>query len=423
MVAAEGVPPNLVAGLAILMAIPVVAMALWADYYGRHLDEVHRSPRLNRLLEVRRIRVSSTLFMIAELVIYLVGYPVRAANRLAFLAALLVAIVAIAQIQFGLERRMRDLAGSSLEYLYSSLLSLASLAVSVGIYLLAVFGAQAWALWVARAFDLGTNATGFCAALGALVGVGLGVTLVFALSPLLVRLAFRGAPVSDPEKVQRANACLVRAGISHARVWILPLDRLGYHNALVTGLLSARGFLRPAMFLSQSLFDALDPKEFDAVLLHEASHLRLGHLMRRGARALVIAALIFVTGIAFFVVTQSEVARIVFPICAIILPILGIRRQVREHELEADEYAVAELGASLEGLAGALRKIDGLNDQLSGEKNPQSYLCPTAGHPATEARIAILRSRLERRMAAAASSAPAAAPVAPSDEDSTKKAA
>lgn len=418
MEAAEGIPPNLVVGLGILMAIPVVAMALWADYYGRHLDEARRTPRFDRLLEVRRIRVSSTLFMISEIVVYVVGYPVRAANRLGFLAAFLAAIVAIAQIQFGLERRTRKLEGGDLEHLFSSLLSLASLGLSVGIYLLAVFGAQTWALWGARAYGLSVNATGFCAAVGALVGVGLGVMLVFALSPILVRFAFRGAPVGDPEKEKRARACLLRAGIPHARVWILPLDRLGYHNALVTGLLSAKGFLRPAVFLSRSLFEALDAQELDAVLFHEASHLRLGHLMRRGLRALGIAALIFVFGIAFFAVTQSELVRIAFPICAIVFPILGIRRQVREQELEADEHAVAELGASLEGLAGALRKIDGLNDQLTGVQNPQSYLSPTAGHPATEARIAILRSRLERRMAARAP-----APVAPSKEDSTRKAA
>src|SRR6185312_5039438 len=71
-----------------------------------------------------------------------------------------------------------------------------------------------------------------------------------------------------------------------------------------------------------------------------------------------------------------------------------IAEQGRIQEFEADVHCIEKLGASLESLSSALRKLDRANTQLGTRRDPRAFLAGN-GHPATELRIKILQRYFE----------------------------
>ena len=163
------------------------------------------------------------------------------------------------------------------------------------------------------------------------------------------------------------------------------------------------GWFRPALFFTQSLWSELTPGEFEAIILHEVSHLALHHVRKRlwgGFFVFVLTVLIFIPLMMvtfLFFRNASAVPILLGALGYLGTQIYWMRRLVRRQEIEADENAI-RLGADSEVMVSALTKLTLLNDQLVNRKSPSSFLNVGSAHPTTEERISILRTR--RRLAA-----------------------
>ena len=136
------------------------------------------------------------------------------------------------------------------------------------------------------------------------------------------------------------------------------------------------------------------------MVLHEVSHLKLSHLRNRllYSAALVVATTATATFCVFLanLLLPGNEARSFVGFAAaagaFVLTFRQLGRQSRDHEFEADCHSVEKLGAEVEALISALRKLDRVNGVASAPFDPLS-LTGTASHPSTDRRIALLRER------------------------------
>jgi hypothetical protein len=155
------------------------------------------------------------------------------------------------------------------------------------------------------------------------------VTLMLAaiaLVPLLIRPLRSSRASRGAARRLRAVAPLrlrlaaMRVGLVDDVSCVDDADRYAY----------CAGIARPRVYLSAGAVDALRPRELEAVLWHEAHHLRMRDPLRV-AIARVVAALLFVTPVVRELVQRFEIAK----------------------ELEADRAALAAQGTARE-MAGAM---------------------------------------------------------------------
>jgi Zn-dependent protease with chaperone function len=237
--------------------------------------------------------------------------------------------------------------------------------------------------------------------LGNAAGVLFGLGLTFGLAPFILRkmiLCEALTETSNAHQFQKIEACFKRAGVKTPAIWIAKFPGTRLTNALIAGFQNGGGIFRPGLFLTQSLLERFSTEEQEAVLLHEVSHLSLSHLRKRlflslGAVILSGAFSVVVLTTAYFTL-PTEIARLgglAVPFLAFTFAFSKIREQMGRQELEADAYAVNTLGADLDSLVSALRKIDQLNGNDSSKK-------PLGIHPVTNDRIAKLEIARDARV-------------------------
>ena len=236
------------------------------------------------------------------------------------------------------------------------------------------------------------------------VSLLLGLGFSYWLSPALVRVMFISKRLQDTGLAAMLESCFQRAKLPIPSFWVLDMDRQKAHNAMVAGLRSGRGPFRPALFFTRSLVERLSPPEFEAVILHEVSHLSLRHMARRLYWSVGALFLAFLAGSLLMYALSPWLSQEWRPAAAMVAlafsfwaQMATLRWQVRKQELEADAHAVFALGADLEALASALEKITHMNDHQMGQKDPSSYFNPASAHPTPDQRIIILRALRARR--------------------------
>lgn len=403
------IPTAAYAALSLLLA----AAFLWrARRHERRAQGGAPLDAAGRARELRAARIWSAAAIVAELAL-LIGYGlVRAHLRLRVLPWLppswyMLIIGAISLGEFTLEKRLRGLQGSALQFaglLGRQLLSwLAAAVLAFGSFFALE---RALTLALARfAPPVAATAARVAWLAGPLLLAGAAaLAVVFAFSPLLVRLAYPCERLADPELSAALERCFAAAGLPAPSFWLLRVEQFSLHNAMVAGLSIRRGPLRTALFLTPSLPRALSPAEFEAVMLHEVSHIALRHQIRRGALLiLTVPALLAPLALASSLLMPFSSARWTPLLAAApVLLYLGaqtlLRRwQVRWHELDADAHAVLALGAGAEPLISGLAKMMALNDLTSSRADPTAILSANYAHPTVDERARLLRERAERR--------------------------
>ncbi len=399
--------------LLVLSAIPVVIFALWSEYFKA--ARALQSDDENESLELEaRIRMAGLLTTIAQLFMFMASGSIRHENPTAGLAGLLItlgALVVQAQIQWSLrvsiakdpaaarEKIRQETSGGGGVFgralLWASLGALSHFAI--------VFGFAAGSLLFANWAGVSKAAMLAIVICSTFAGFGSAMILNFALAPLFMRKVLPAEQISDPELIGKIAESFVRAGLKLPDFWLIKGGETRFANAWVAGFTSGRGWFRPGLFLSESLLKSLDSNELRAVVSHEVAHLSLKHLQRRFFTALSFGiGLIFVAAAVSFVIAVKATPPMVGwmgllgPVLGVVC-VFGIMRylgsQVSRCELEADHHAVAVMGADVEALISALKKLDGINGiPLSGRPPGQaSAMSPLTGHPATEKRIELLR--------------------------------
>jgi Zn-dependent protease with chaperone function len=426
---------NAVKGLAVLNLIPLVLYAIWADYYARYLDDALReNPDLDRAGEISRIRTAGLCGLLAQAGLILATSDLRHQAPAYVNGFCFVGIMAQAWMQMRLEKKV-SVGSPQKTHAAQNLSWRASLATPALTGARAIFGcALGGALYIAVTlitvrlfafagdlFHAGPTARTALAILGGLCGVAGGLTINFALGAWHLRQIFAALPLPLQDPAGTATRALIeeryrKGGVRVPGIWVIESEHLGAANALVAGFSFGRGIFSPGLFISRGTLNLLTPDELGAVISHEISHLRLHHLRKRLGMTLLL-----VIGITFVAATFAVAAALLHvpansvgwlgPIAAIVsffasLKVLGW--QSRFQEIQADIHAVEILGARLEDLESALRKIHQLNALARPEQAPGA-MRPGLTHPSLEERIARLHAYFEfnRALEAAVADEPA----------------
>lgn len=392
--------------LAFLTAIPVVILALWAEYTKKAWDdekELTDTPEM-RNEQIRQVRWGGFAGFLTQIFVFFSNHEARAEHPgwCAFL--LIMALFAQNTIQYGLEKRLRELKESPVEHarigLKSFFWTMASLAGYLGVIGLFVGAATA----VGLTFKFPPAAFALILFGGGILGITCALALTFALGPIYLKQLFSTKPIVDPEIQGILKECFSRGKVPEPEFLTIELEHFGAHNALVAGYKSGRGVFRPAVFITPSLIKNLTPEEFRAVIFHEVSHLSLNHMRRRflsttGALfgSVLAASILLVTAHLLFPAPLTDLVRFICLFIPVLVPLSHLKKQMDRQEDEADLHAIATMGASFDDFSTALRKLDLMNDQLLyTDQIVPIRKTPSVGHPETEARLKRLRIGIER---------------------------
>ena len=420
---------------ALINAIPVLFYSIWASTFLEDLEEPagaendggfdrlerdeKQDPATQRVESVRMIRIVYTFTLVGQILAYMICFEIAPLPHHLGWVLFVCGLLTQSQIKNALERRVRKTEATESQHLGMTLKSLFFVVFMLGVYTAIVHVTALGFLSVAELLKFSKEAAVVSRIVGTFTGVFLAVFAAFALAPWYLRRLLPVTKLTDSATIAALDQCFLSAGLVPPEFWLLELDNFGMHNALITGLLNGRGPLRPALFLSRSLVRDFPQAELHAVVLHEVSHLKLKHIRSRFLTTFfalvgscILAALIIGVSIMLLSKEQMILPMLFAALLPAFSPYFVARTQVRRHELEADAYAVFSLGADLEALGSALKRIDKLNDLPSDRKDPTSVLSAETAHPTTELRISVLRAERVRRLGT-----PAAA------DDSSAKAA
>ncbi len=202
-------------------------------------------------------------------------------------------------------------------------------------------------------------------------GVWMGFNLLMLLIyPTWIAPIFnKFEPLQNPDIAQRAAALMQRSGFTSKGFFVMDGSRRSAHaNAYFTGLGASKRVVFYDTLLSQ-----LSPSEVEAVLAHELGHFKHRHISKRivsmfALSLLGFALLGYVSSQAWFYTGLGVAPNIVGPndalallLFMVVLPFFGaftgplFARISRQHEFEADAYAVSQTNAN--DLGNALLKL------------------------------------------------------------------
>jgi Zn-dependent protease with chaperone function len=393
---------NLMA-LAALNAIPVATYALWLDYFERRAAEerVSRDYEVGPDLQLLNAAGISTALALA--IVFFATRPYRTEHPIASIAFFLGAIAAQTWLQARAAKRISPV-GVKQDQDESPLARELNSSLWLGGMITAYLGFTALlALSLASVFhSLGATQalTALAGGAGALGGVILGLTFVYAIAPLTIRKVF---PVRDmpPSELR----LMIEKGFEQSKldtpdIYIIRGDDLSAHNLMVAGFPKGRGIFRPAVFVFDALVRAANtgekgftPAELNAMILHEVSHASLNHLKKRLTTTCLSLPISVLVGSGAWMAAQlylapgvAELTQFVITLGVIVTPFRLVNQLIRKQEVEADLNAVIQFGADPQAMISALERLDRLN----GRKSEIAH----GAHPSTQERIRELQGLL-----------------------------
>jgi len=176
-------------------------------------------------------------------------------------------------------------------------------------------------------------------------------------------------PLEDPQVKERVTQLMARCGFTSKGFFVMDGSKRSAHaNAYFTGF----GASKRVVFYD-TLLAQLSPSEVDAVLAHELGHFTHKHVIKRmvslfamslvgfGALGWMSQQAWFYTGLGVVPNLGAANDALALLLFMMVLPLLGtfvgpvFAQMSRQHEFEADAYAVAQTSGA--DLAGALLKL------------------------------------------------------------------
>jgi len=384
-------------GLAVMSAIPVVLLGLWADYWGRSFDQLVLDDSVEKAeletVELEKVKTASLCALVSQILLFLGSadlrdhYPV--VSPVIFVVAVLFQILIQTQAESKIQKQPKnreDVFGISLRATFYWILG-----IVVHIFFLGL-AAGATGLLIQKFqpplfVEISTLAvTGVC-------GLAAGIIVNLALSPFYFKRIFPMRKLEEGRTRTKIEACFSKFGITPPDLWVIELRGLRVTQNILVGLKGSTGALRPSLFISSLVLETLSENEVEALTLNQVSHLVLKHSEKRGFLILaLISVTTFLPFVSIFVGQSFPASEPVIEIMGTIissLAFLGSFRalylQTSKHEAESDIYTVEKMGVACENLSNALRKLDILADPGGSGKT-------LVGFPETERRIKLFES-------------------------------
>ncbi len=259
--------------------------------------------------------------------------------------------------------------------------------------------------------------SGLVLALGAFLGGEVGLLLAFVIaiamnfgsywySDKIVLRMYRAQEVGKDHQLYRITERLAQnAGLPMPRVYVIPDHS---PNAFATG----RNPDHAAVAATEGLIRNLNQSELTGVMAHELAHVRNRDILISSISATLAATIMMVARMAQFAMIfggggDRRDNIVSFLATLILAPIAAVLIQSaisRSREFVADRTG-AEIAGSSKGLAGALVKIENIQERIPMDANPatahmfimmpfsrKGFMSLFSTHPPTEERIRRLHS-------------------------------
>jgi len=392
-------PVVILKGLALLTAIPIVAMALWGEYFSRYIEEINEDPsEIEPQDEIQKIRLATLVALMLQMFLFLAATEIRKTYPLITTGLFTTVTLIHLWQQSSMEQRLKTHFKSNIETSKPFIQTVRTFfwVTAPGIiYVAIVVFSVSFFIALAQVNHLHTPWNITLILTGLSVGVLGGLATSFALGPLQIRKMFPSTPLSDDVIRTEIESHFKERALSIPGLWVINLEGVQSHNVMIAGFKEGRGFLKPALFISEPLLGLLTPAELKAIILHEIAHIQLGHLKNRFllssglilSSSILSGALALLCHFAFPGSSFSSWVALITLIACFSAAIKTIEHQGILHEIEADIRAVTS-GARIEDLESALYKLDELN-QVNSRGNHQLH---------TESRIRILKDHFSKNI-------------------------
>ena len=234
------------------------------------------------------------------------------------------------------------------------------------------------------------------------VWVGFSLLMMWAYPAFIAPLFNKFAPLENADLRSRIEALLTRCGFHSDGIFVMDGSRRsGHGNAYFTGL----GRNKRIVFFD-TLVNALEPDEIEAVLAHELGHFKRKHVQKR----MIALMLLSLGGLALLGWLAGQpafyrglgvpepalhMALLLFMLSAPVFSLFlqpVFSRLSRQHEFEADAYAAQQTGAH--HLVSALVKL--YRENASTLTPDPLYSAFHDSHPPAPVRVAKLGARTGR---------------------------
>lgn len=239
--------------------------------------------------------------------------------------------------------------------------------------------------------------------------------LTITCSVIIMLKLIPNREITEPEYLDIINKRITDIELPYMRVRWIETD---IKNAFVVGL-KFFSFSNQTMFIGRKLRTTLTLPEFDAVIAHELAHVANRHVHKRLIDLIknLLSVIVGVGLIMVFLITVSLLywgedasfhagmtASFVFMSCFawVIFNYALLFDTIRSHEFEADAYAVLKLGADVDAMKSALKKLaepNELPEYLKGKINTSQkknfFQRHFSTHPDLESRLDSLEMKLE----------------------------
>ncbi|MEO5968649.1 MAG: hypothetical protein ABIQ95_01875 [Bdellovibrionia bacterium] len=390
-------------GLAVMSAIPVVLLGLWADYFGRHFDQlVINDPEVEREPELEKVKMASLCALVSQILLFLGSTDLREHYPIISPLIFVVAVLTQIFIQTKAENRVQKNPENQENILGISLRATFYWIVGVTLHILFLGLAVGTTGLLIQRFHPSFFVGVLALAIAGVFGLVVGIVLNIALSPFYFKHIFPLRRLEETSVKVQIEACFSRFGFEPPELWVLELQGLKVTQNILVGLKGKAGTLhkalRPSLFLSSLVLSALSSNEIEALTLNQVSHLVLGHARKRGL--LVLALISMSTFIALISVLVGQGFSVAEPLVEILGTVISFSAflvsfrilylQTQRHEAESDVYTVKKMGVTCEDLSSALRKLDLLADPIPFDVTLISKT--PVGFPETEQRIKSMES-------------------------------
>lgn len=182
--------------------------------------------------------------------------------------------------------------------------------------------------------------------------VFLGASLLAA--PFLLRFSFSATSLPSGALREDLDAVCARTGFAARDLLVVPTPGRRLANAFVVGAFPGARYV----FFTDTLLEALDPREIRAVLAHEIGHARHHHIPTLAAFSFSVA--VFARTFESYLSAEESIAAALVPPLAASFWLAGFSFVSRGFEREADRFAVETTG-DMEGMMSALLKVSAVN--------------------------------------------------------------